>query len=92
MYLLIGIIIGFIVGYLLPRPFIAAMDGKIPFGHSNCQYPDRALNPEYGCDNSDPARPECMKGGTENCEQVEQIITQPVVTQEPVKDTVNVCN
>jgi hypothetical protein len=32
-----------------------------PFDHSNCQYPDRWTNPVDGCDNSDPAVPECIK-------------------------------
>lgn len=32
-----------------------------PFDHSNCQYPDRWSNPVDGCDNSDPAVPECIK-------------------------------
>lgn len=32
------------------------------FDHSNCQYPDRWSNPANGCDNSDPAVPECIKG------------------------------
>jgi hypothetical protein len=32
-----------------------------PFDHSNCQYPDRWTNPANGCDNSDPAVPECIK-------------------------------
>lgn len=27
----------------------------------NCQYPDRWSNPPGGCDNSDPAVPECIK-------------------------------
>lgn len=31
------------------------------FDHSNCQYPDRWTNPVDGCDNSDPAVPECIK-------------------------------
>lgn len=31
------------------------------FDHSNCQYPDRWSNPVDGCDNSDPAVPECIK-------------------------------
>lgn len=31
------------------------------FDHSNCQYPDRWSNPADGCDNSDPAVPECIK-------------------------------
>lgn len=31
------------------------------FDHNNCQYPDRWSNPPNGCDNSDPAVPECIK-------------------------------
>jgi len=31
------------------------------FDHSSCQYPDRWSNPVEGCDNSDPAVPECIK-------------------------------
>lgn len=31
------------------------------FDHSKCQYPDRWTNPVNGCDNSDPAVPECIK-------------------------------
>lgn len=38
------------------------------YDHSNCQYPLRLSNPPDGCDNSDPARPECVvKYGTEDC-------------------------
>lgn len=40
-----------------PQPASAAQ----PFDHSNCQYPDRWSNPVNGCDNSDPAVPECIK-------------------------------
>ena len=29
--------------------------------HSNCQYPERWTNPVNGCDNSDPAVPECIR-------------------------------
>jgi len=32
-----------------------------PFSHEYCQYPDRWTNPADGCDNSDPAVPECIK-------------------------------
>lgn len=32
-----------------------------PFSHEHCQYPDRWTNPADGCDNSDPAVPECIK-------------------------------
>ena len=38
-----------------PQPASAAFD------HSNCQYPERWTNPADGCDNSDPAVPECIK-------------------------------
>jgi hypothetical protein len=38
-----------------PQPAAAAFD------HSNCQYPERWTNPVDGCDNSDPAVPECIK-------------------------------
>lgn len=31
------------------------------FDHSGCQYPERWTNPVDGCDNSDPAVPECIK-------------------------------
>lgn len=41
---------------------------SLVFDHSNCQYPNRLSNPPDGCDNSDPARPECMKFGTEECD------------------------
>lgn len=33
----------------------------VTFDHTNCQYPDRWSNPPGGCDNSDPAVPECVK-------------------------------
>lgn len=32
-----------------------------PFSYEYCQYPDRWSNPVDGCDNSDPAVPECIK-------------------------------
>jgi hypothetical protein len=36
-------------------------DKPLIFSHENCQYPDRWSNPVDGCDNSDPAVPECIK-------------------------------
>jgi len=42
-----------------PQPAQAAQDST--FDHSNCQYPDRWSNPVDGCDNTDPAVPECIK-------------------------------
>lgn len=44
--------------------------GAAAFDHSVCQYPNRLSNPANGCDNSDPANPECMKYGTEICDDV----------------------
>jgi len=56
------ILTAFAAGMLMPRPYIAALDGEpAPFDHSNCQYPERWSNPKDGCDNSDPAVPECIK-------------------------------
>lgn len=43
------------------RPQPASASETAPFDHSNCQYPDRWSNPVDGCDNSDPAVPECIK-------------------------------
>lgn len=45
----------------LPNPAQAL---NAPFDHSDCQYPERWSNPPQGCDNSDPAVPECIKGIT----------------------------
>lgn len=42
-----------------PQPTSASQ--TVPFDHSSCQYPDRWSNPPNGCDNSDPAVPECIK-------------------------------
>jgi hypothetical protein len=41
------------------RPQLASASQS--FDHSNCQYPYRWTNPSDGCDNSDPAVPECIK-------------------------------
>lgn len=38
-----------------PQPASAQQSAPI------CQYPDRWTNPPGGCDNSDPAVPECIK-------------------------------
>lgn len=43
------------------KPQPAQAQQAAPFDHSNCQYPDRTTNPVDGCDNSDPAVPECIK-------------------------------
>lgn len=53
-----GLFIGLVAAALVqpsPQPAQAA------FSHENCQYPYRWSNPPNGCDNSDPAVPECIK-------------------------------
>lgn len=60
-----------------------------PFDHSNCQYPDRWSNPANGCDNSDPAVPECIKAfstkeGEDACIAAFVAANQP----QPVVETV----
>lgn len=51
-----------IVGTLLIAPAqTRTQPASAAFDHSNCQYPDRWTNPADGCDNSDPAVPECIK-------------------------------
>lgn len=58
---------------------------SVTFDHSDCQYPNRLSNPPDGCDNSDPARPECMKIGTEDCSvPVEDVEPLPVTEEKPV--------
>lgn len=69
---LIILIVLFIIFFLIGLPVQSASgDAKSPaysgagatttFDHSNCQYPNRWSNPVDGCDNSDPAVPECTK-------------------------------
>lgn len=56
--IIVGLLIGLVAAELVkpsPAPAQAA------FSHANCQYPDRWTNPPNGCDNSDPAVPECIK-------------------------------
>lgn len=65
------------------------------FDHSGCQYPDRWTNPADGCDNSDPAVPECIKAsstkeGEDACIAVfvyqhQQTNSDPVITPAPAK-------
>lgn len=53
--------VGFVCG-LVAIGIAHAQDTPQPaFSHENCQYPDRWSNPANGCDNSDPAVPECIK-------------------------------
>lgn len=68
-------------GYVaLVPPVGAAAADPVPFDHSNCQYPNRVSNPPDGCDNSDPARPECMKIGIEDCDLPRQDGSIPIST------------
>lgn len=66
---------------------VRANQDAVPFDHSQCQYPSRASNPVDGCDNSDPARPECMKLGEEDCHvdgaptEMPSVPVQPEVTK-----------
>lgn len=77
----------------------------VAFDHSNCQYPDRWSNPVDGCDNSDPAVPECIKSAfTQESEKacIDAFVAKyneqnptPVTTTPPVVSTpapvVNTC-
>lgn len=50
-----------LMGYSSDHASAASGDSVSTFDHSNCQYPDRWSNTPTGCDNSDPAVPECLK-------------------------------
>lgn len=69
------------IGIFLHTTSRSAYAAEPVFDHSNCQYPNRLSNPVNGCDNSDPARPECMKDGTEDCSIVKDD-TQPIFETE----------
>jgi len=80
-----AVVVTLIVAALLVWGYIALIPpagaATEVFDHSDCQYPSRASNPPNGCDNSDPARPECMKIGIEDCDLPYQdgstVINQP---------------
>ena len=61
-YTIIVLMIGFGFGYMVGRSNNTA--NAQSFDHSQCQYPARATNPVDGCDNTDPACPELIKGAT----------------------------
>lgn len=69
LFLLVG------AAYLLIMPKAAAIQ-TTPFDHMQCQYPTRATNPLDGCDNSDPACPAEIKGGS--CPKVDLTSTNTV--------------
>lgn len=65
-----------------------------PFDHSNCQYPMRWSNPVDGCDNSDPAVPECIKAAdTQAGEQacIASFVQEYLPAVPAEKSTVNQC-
>lgn len=53
------------------------------FDHSGCQYPFRATNPSDGCDNSDPACPELIKGALYCPSDVPEPINSSIVAPAP---------
>ena len=80
--IIIGLLIGLIAAQLL-TPNVKPTEAQQPaFDHSNCQYPDRWTNPPNGCDNSDPAVPECIKAFS--TEQGEKDCIAYYVAQHPV--------
>lgn len=84
--ILIGLIVGLIAVQLMPVQSKPQPASAATFDHSNCQYPDRWSNPVDGCDNSDPAAPECIKG-METKEAEEACITALVAGQQPATQT-----
>lgn len=86
-FLIFLIIFALFVGYYLGRQENIAR-ATTGFDHSQCQYPNRSSNPIDGCDNTDPARPECMKSGIEDCDLPTMEPIVPIVetssTPEPV--------
>ena len=62
-----GVVLAMSSGHYVPNEAKAATSEA--FDHSNCQYPDRWSNPVDGCDNSDPAVPECIKGWSTQAEE-----------------------
>lgn len=77
----------------------ASASQTVTFDHSNCQYPDRWSNPADGCDNSDPAVPECIKAAfTQESEQacIAEFVKQhtqpePVSTTPAITPATNQC-
>ena len=78
-------------GYALMQPTEAQTS---TFDHSDCQYPYRATNPSDGCDNSDPACPELIKGAL-SCPSDQPVpapITTPTSEPQPVASPKNTCS
>lgn len=56
---------------------------SVVFDHTSCQYPERWSNPADGCDNSDPAVPECIKAASTQAGE-QQCITEFIKQQQNV--------
>lgn len=78
--LTLSVVLGIIFGIILYNVSVGAVEEIQKFDHSQCQYPNRLSNPPDGCDNTDPAQPECMKGGTESCE-IKPVEIPPVIIE-----------
>ena len=64
-----------------------------PFDPANCQYPDRWTNPVGGCDNSDPAVPECIKSfstqqGEKDCIDAFVKAHEPAEIEQPTEPVI----
>lgn len=90
--ILIGLIVGLIAASLLPAGSRTQPASAAPaaFSHEDCQYPNRWSNPAEGCDNSDPAVPECTKAWeTQAAEQacIADFVKQHEAAAAPVTTT-----
>ena len=79
-YLLQIVILSVAISLILFSMFRVGALEPLPFDHTLCQYPLRSTNPIDGCDNSDPAIPECqIKARDDSC-----VIRQPQAEPESV--------
>lgn len=78
-----------ISGWGLVAYSLANATEPVVFDHSNCQYPDRASNPPDGCDNTDPACPLEIKGGSCDNYVPPEAETAPWVPEEPTPPPVS---
>lgn len=85
---IVGGLIGYIAGYASASNEKTASAQAVPFDHSNCQYPERWSNPVDGCDNSDPAVPECIKAAYSQASErdcIDAYVKQYQAPQQPVE-------
>lgn len=86
--IIIGLFIGLVAAELVkPTAEPANAQQSAVFDHSRCQYPYRWTNPVNGCDNSDPAVPECIKAF--DTEQGEKDCIDAFVALHPVGTDLN---